>query len=69
MYFEMPRAPSPLDRKLAAVFAQTAAIIIWRHLQVGAFWLRSSERVGRLSGHAGGTPMPRYVAHANYRKQ
>jgi hypothetical protein len=35
MYFEMPRSPSPLNRKLAAVFAQTAAIIIWRHLQVG----------------------------------
>ncbi|MEM5328855.1 CheR family methyltransferase [Paraburkholderia sp. JHI2823] len=35
MYFEMPREPSPLDRKLATAFAQTAAIISWRHLQVG----------------------------------
>lgn len=34
MYFEEPCEPSPLDRKLAAAFTQTAAIIIWRHLQL-----------------------------------
>lgn len=33
MYFEEPREPSPLDLELAAAFAQTAGIIIWRHLQ------------------------------------
>jgi two-component system CheB/CheR fusion protein len=33
MYFEQPREPSLLDRNLAEAFTQTAAIIIWRHLQ------------------------------------
>jgi two-component system, chemotaxis family, CheB/CheR fusion protein len=33
MYFAEPRMPSPLDLELAAAFTQTAAIIIWRHLQ------------------------------------
>lgn len=35
MYFEEPRQPSSMDLELAAVFTQTAGIIIWRHLQTG----------------------------------
>lgn len=34
MYFDKPHLPSPNDRRLAAAFTQTAAIIIWRHMQL-----------------------------------
>ena len=34
MYFEHPQLPDAVDLELAAAFTHTAAIIIWRHLQV-----------------------------------